>query len=111
MKRLTIFLSLLFILCLLGCTASPPETNEDIIDTEYFTLPLLSGVHYRILPEGDRYSIEFYESQDYQTNGTGLLCTLRLFKEGEDFTVPGHVLYGVLVTKKADFEGNNRSSR
>jgi len=101
MKKL--FLVLLAVLLLCGCT---PEASvpHDVIDTEYFTLPLLPGIHYDILPDGDRYAIAFYESQDYETNGTGLLCTLKLFKEGEDFTVPGHMLYGVLVTKKADFE-------
>jgi len=101
MKKL--FLVLLAVLLLCGCT---PEASvpHDVIDTEYFTLPLLPGIHYDILPDGDRYAIAFYESQDYETNGTGLLCTLKLFKEGEDFTVPGHKLYGVLVTKKADFE-------
>lgn len=101
MKKL--FLVLLAVSLLCGC-AQDASIPEDVIDTEYFTLPLLPGVHYEILPDGDRYSIEFYEGLDYETNGTGLLCTLKLFKEGEDFTVPGHVLYGVLVTKKADFE-------
>ena len=98
-----VFLVLLAVLLLCGCTQDV-SVPYDAIDTEYFTLPLLPGIHYDILSDGDRYAIEFYESQDYETNGTGLLCTLKLFKEGEDFTVPGHTLYGVLVTKKADFE-------
>lgn len=101
MKKLFLILLVVFMLC--GCAQEAP-VPKDVIDTEHFTLPLLPGVHYEILPDGDRYSIEFYESLDYETNDTGLLCTLKLFKEGENFTVPGHMLYGVLVTKKADFE-------
>lgn len=98
-----VFLVLLAVLLLCGC-AQDVSVPYDVIDTEYFTLPLLPGIHYNILSDGDRYAIEFYERQDYETNGTGLLCTLKLYKEGEDFTVPGHTLYGMLVTKKADFE-------
>lgn len=94
-----VFLVLLAVLLLCGC-AQDVSVPYDVIDTEYFTLPLLPGIHYNILSDGDRYSIEFYERQDYETNGTGLLCTLKLYKEGEDFTVPGHTLYGMLVTKK-----------
>lgn len=103
MKRFALFLSLLLMLCLLGCGPTQ-EFPEEMIETEYFTLPLPPGVIYSIIPEGDRFSIEFYEQQDYETNGTGLLCTVKLFKEGEDYTLPGHVAYGVLETKKADFQ-------
>ena len=101
MKKLFLILLVVFLLC--GCAQEAP-VPKDVIDTEYFTLPLLPGVHYEVLPDGDRYAIAFYELQDYEASGTGLLCTLKLFKEGEDFTVPGHMYYGVLVTKKADFE-------
>ena len=108
MKRLAIFLSLLFILCLLGCTASTPEASDGIIDTKYFTLTLpedwIGTTTYEILPDGECYSIDFYERQDYETSGTGKLCTLKLFKEGEDFTVPGHMAYGTLVAQKTNFE-------
>ena len=108
MKRLAIFLSLLFILCLLGCTASMPEASDGIIDTRYFTLTLpedwIGTTTYEILPDGECYSIDFYERQDYETSGTGKLCTLKLFKEGEDFTVPGHMAYGTLVAKITNFE-------
>lgn len=102
MKKLSFMLCVLLTLLLCACASQPMP--EDVIDTEYFTLPLLPGVHYNIIPDGDRYSIEFYESQDYQTNGTGLLCTLELFKEGEDFTTADHTAYGTLVTKREDFQ-------
>ena len=104
MKYLAAMLAVLIVLSLLGCGAAAPEASGDIIDTEYFTFPLLPGVHHEILPNGDRYAIAFYELQDYEASGTGLLCTLKLFKEGEDYTLPGHVAYGVLETKTADFQ-------
>lgn len=101
MKKIICVLLTVILLC--GC-APEASVPEDVIDTEYFTLPLLSGVHYNILPDGDRYAIELYELQDYETNGTGKLCTIKLYKEGEDYTVPGHMFYGALVTKKGDFQ-------
>ena len=101
MKKIICILLVVILLC--GC-APDPSVPDDVIDTEYFTLPLLSGVHYNILPDGERYAIELYELQDYETNGAGKLCTIKLYKEGEDYTVPGHMFYGALVTKKGDFQ-------
>ena len=105
MKKIICVLLAVILLC--GCT---PEASvpEDVIDTKYFTLTLpedwIGTTTYEILPDGECYSIDFYERQDYETSGTGKLCTLKLFKEGEDFTVPGHMAYGTLVAKKTNFE-------
>ena len=105
MKKIICILLAVMLLC--GC-APDPSAPEDVIDTEYFTLTLpedwIGTTTYEILPDGECYSIDFYERQDYETSGTGKLCTLKLFKEGEDFTVPGHMTYGTLVAKITNFE-------
>lgn len=105
MKKIICILLAVMLLC--GC-APDPSAPDDVIDTEYFTLTLpedwIGTTTYEILPDGECYSIDFYERQDYETSGTGKLCTLKLFKEGEDFTVPGHMTYGTLVAKITNFE-------
>lgn len=105
MKKIICILLAVILLC--GCTPDP-SAPDDVIDTEYFTLTLpedwIGTTTYEILSDGECYSIDFYERQDYETSGTGKLCTLKLFKEGEDFTVPGHMTYGTLVAKITNFE-------
>lgn len=102
MKQLSIVLCLLLILSLCGCASH--TMPEDTLETEYFTLPLPPGILCNALPDEGPCTVELYEKQDYETGGNGLLCTLKLFREGEDYTVPGHVAYGKLVTMKEDFQ-------
>lgn len=108
MKRLVFILSLVLLLC--GCAPQLSESPspEEFIDTDYFLLTLPQswrGVTVnKVIPDGNRYAIECYERQDYELSGAGKLCTIKLFAEGENFTVYDHAGYGKLIIKDTTYD-------
>ena len=121
MKR--IFLILLALILLCGCapTATKPhpalpdpteidtlQSSEDCIQTDYYRLSvpdswLMDCVYTTQELKDGGHILDIYEKEAYYKGG-GLLWSVRLFPEGEDFTsYPNHTAYGILQTESQSY--------
>lgn len=121
MKR--IFLILLALLLLCGCAPTAtkphpalpdpaeivmPQGSEDYIQTDYYHLSvpdswLMNCVYTSQELKDGGHVLDIYEQEGYY-NGGGLLWSVRLFPEGEDFTsYPNHTAYGILQTESQSY--------
>ena len=111
-----LFLILLALLVLCGCapTATNPhpalpdpaeidtlQVSEDYIQTDYYRLSvpdswLMNCVYTSQEQKDGGHVLDIYEKEGYWDNG-GLLWSVRLFPEGQDFTsFPNFTVYGIL---------------
>lgn len=126
MKQFCTFLCACLILTL--CACSSPKLNNtpsqdvsypakvdttdgpaDWIMTDYYHLSvpdnwLLNCVYTSQEQKDGGHILDIYEKASYFDNYGGLLWSVRLFPEGEDFTkYPNHTLYGILETESESF--------
>ena len=110
MKRLAFILSLVLLLCLWGCDADrlPAYSGSSayLIETEYFTLPLLGDLQGKCEYSMETFVDGTYELILYQkdglTNGNEIF-NIRLFPR---FQVADNyfIEHGILVTPKGDYQ-------
>ena len=107
MKRLAFIISLVLLLCLWGCDTDrlPAYSGSSayLIETEYFTLPLLGDLQGKC-----EYSIETFEDGTYEltlyhlTTGNEIF-NIRLFPTLQ--VADGYFIeHGILVTPKGDYQ-------
>ena len=119
MKCFAAMLAVFMVLSLLGCGAPEAketqpllpdpakidtlQSPEDYIQTDYYRLSvpgnwLMDCVYTSQALKDGGHVLDIYEKQGYEDN-MGLLWSVRLFPEGEDFTsFPSHTAYGILKT-------------
>ena len=124
MKYLAAMLAVFMVLSLLACGAleenkpqpalpDPAEidtlqSSEDYIQTDYYRLSvpgswLMDCVYTSQELKDGGHVLDIYEKQGYEDN-RGLLWSVRLFPEGEDFTsFPSHTAYGILETAEQTY--------
>lgn len=130
MKKLSFILCMLFILSLCACTplmekkdtsseipdqdaqypakVDTAEGAEDWIMTDYYHLSvpdswLMNCIYTSQELKDGGHVLDIYEKEAYWDNG-GLLWSVRLFPEGEDFSsYPNHTAYGILETESQTY--------
>ena len=131
MKKFSLFLCLIFLLNLCACTPLSGKNNativissedvqypakvdttegpDDWILTDYYYLSVPSGwlldcVYTSQEQKDGGHILDIYEKQGLFDNGSGLLWSVRLFPEGEDFTsFPNHTVYGILESEEQSY--------
>ena len=131
MKKLHLFLCILFIFSLCGCTLLAKQTTAsaehptseacypakvdtadgpaDWIMTDYYHLSVPSSwdttcVYTTQEQKDGGHILNIYEKQAYFDKGTGLLWSVRLFPEGEDFTsYLNHTVYGIMEANSQSY--------
>ena len=116
MKKSVLILTVLFLLILCACSPSSQMSQDvsypakvdttdgpaDWIMTDYYHLSvpgnwLLNCVYTSQEEKDGGHILNIYEKESYFDTGTGLLWSVRLFPEGEDFTgYLNHTVYGIL---------------
>ena len=130
MKKLSFILCMLFVLSLCACTplmekkdtsieipdpdaqypakVDTTEGAEDWIMTDYYHLSvpdswLMNCIYTTQELKDGGHVLDIYEKEAYWDNG-GLLWSVRLFPEGEDFSsYPNHTAYGILETESQTY--------